>query len=114
MSSIEDQLRRIACERTIYEAARVYAAELDSSIDYGGFMLMGFDEIACTPDENIASRRRRIEWTKWRWLKWACSPSDITLAGCIRFLVQEEWQSEDPEDSVTVEEVLAVLKGSQS
>jgi hypothetical protein len=112
MSSIEDQLRRIACETTINQAAKVYAAELDSSVDYGGFVIMGSDAVVCTPDEKIASRRERLEWTKWRWLRWACSPSDITLAGCIRFLV-EEGQIEDPEDSVTVEEVLAVLKGAK-
>jgi hypothetical protein len=113
MKNIEDELRQIACESTINHAAKVYAAELNASVDYGGFMTMGSDETVCTPDEKIASPRERLEWTKWRWLKWACSPCDITLAGCIRFLIEGNG-SKDPEDSVTVEEVLAVLKGSQA
>jgi hypothetical protein len=113
MSRIEDQLKQIACEGTINQAAKVYAAELDSSVDYGGFMTMGSDEIVCTPDEKIASPRKRLEWTKWRWLRWASGPNDLTLLGCIRFLI-EEGQDEDPDGCVTFEEVLLVLKGSRT
>jgi hypothetical protein len=36
----------------------------------------------------------------------------VTLAGCIRFLI-EDGQDEDPDGSVTLDEVLMVLKGLQ-
>jgi hypothetical protein len=113
MKRHEDQFRHIACECTINQAAKVYAAELDSSVDYGGFMIMGSDEIVCTHDEKIASPRKQLEWKKWRWLRWASGPNDLTLLGCIRFLI-EEGQDEDPDDCVTFEEVLLVLKGSRT
>ena len=109
MNSIEDQLRRIACESVILQAAQIHSAELDNSVDYGKFMIMGADKILCTPDEEIASQRERLQWTKWRYLSWACSPGDLTLSGCIRFLL-DDGDDEDP-DSVTIEEVMAVLKG---
>jgi hypothetical protein len=111
MNSIEDEMRWIACEGLISHAAKVYSAELDSSVDYGGFMTIGADEILCTADEKIASRREQLQWTKWRYLAWACSPGDLTFSGCIRFLVKD-CADEDP-DPVTVEEVMAVLKGEK-
>jgi hypothetical protein len=105
---INGQFTYCACQVVIQEAAQIYTAELEASVDYSAFLIMGADEILCLPDERIASAKQRIQWKKYNWLQWAISPSDLTFKGCIRWLLREP---EGKDECVTIEEVYEVLDG---
>jgi hypothetical protein len=107
-NEIDRQLRYCACQVVIQEAAQIYTAELDTSVDYSAFLVMGSDEILCLPDERVASVKQGIQWKKYNWLQSAISPNDLTFKGCIRWLLREP---EDEDDCVTIEEVCEVLEG---
>ncbi len=111
MDQITAQLTQIACEGVIKEAAQVYAASIDPAVDYGSYMIMGADAILCRPDERIASSKERLQWKKWKWFRWASAPADLTLHGCIRFLMQDCEEEVCEEDALTLEQVFFVLDG---
>ena len=113
MNPIETQLRRIACSTVIEFAAKVYAAEIDKNVDYSAFLVIGADKILTTNEFNQATRKETIQWNKWLWLKQASPASELTLKGCIAWYMQK-LQADEPEESVTIEEVFAVLDGSSS
>jgi hypothetical protein len=110
-SQIDRQLSQIACDQVILHAAKVYAANLDPNIDYGGFIVIGADECLCLPDEQTpVSPKQRLEYQKREWMNWASSPNDLTFLGCIQWLMLRSPDADD-EDCVTMEQVLAVLAG---
>jgi hypothetical protein len=109
-NQIERQLKQFACEQVILLAAKIYAATLDPDTDYAGFMVLGADEVLCLPDERTcASPQQRIQWRKYQWMNWAFSSSDLTLHGCIRWLMLPS--PDDNEDCITLEQVYGVLGG---
>lgn len=113
MQDLEAQLTTIACEHIIFRAAQVYAAELCPATNYKAFAYFGADYILCDESERPVTLAQIIQWEKWCWLGWAACPSDLTLRGCIRFLLQKDVESDDAEDAVSLEQVLAVLKGER-
>ena len=105
-----NQLTQIACNQVILQAARIYALDLEPSVNYSGFLVIGADEVLCLPDEiTPASAKQRIQWQKYQWIRWASSPEDLTLMGCIRWLMIQS--PEDDEDCVTLDQVREVLEG---
>lgn len=109
---IEKQFTQAACETVIIKAASIYIAEQPPNRDFSAYMLMGMDKVLCRPDETMAGPLERIQWSKWKWLQWATSPSDLTFIGCIRFILSDaEGEDGDDEDCVSLEDVLLVLSG---
>jgi hypothetical protein len=109
-SQIDRQLRKIACDQVILHAAKIYAANLDPSIDYGSFIVIGADKCLCLPDEQTpVLPKQRLEYQKREWMNWASSSSDLTLHGYIRWLMLPS--PDDHEDCVTLEQVYGVLEG---
>jgi hypothetical protein len=112
-NSIERELTQIACEQVILQAARIYAADLEPSVDYSAFLVIGADEVLCLPDElTPASAKQGIQWQKYQWIRWASFPRDLTLIGCIRWLMLSS--SQDGEDCVCLDQVLEVLRGHRA
>ena len=111
-NQLERQLTQIACHQVILQAAKIYTATLDPDTDYLGFVLIGADEILCLSDEvTLASPQQRIQWQKREWMNWATSPSDLTLYGCIRWIMLSSPDGDGDDDCVTIEQVCAVLAG---
>ena len=109
---INRQLRYISCQVVIQEAAQIYTADFDPSMDYSAFVIIGADECLCLPNElTPASPKQRIQWKKHNWLQWATSASDLTFKGCIRWLLSEP---EDEDDCASLEEVFEVLDGRRN
>lgn len=109
---LERQLTQIACEQVILESAKIYAADLEPSIDYSGFVIIGAGEVLCLPDEiTPASAKQRIQWQKAQWIRWASSSRDLTLLGCIRWLML---QFPEDEDCVTFDQVREVIEGRRN
>lgn len=113
LNPLERQLTQIACEQVILEAAKIYAADLEPSFDYSGFVIIGADEVLCLHDEvTPASAKQGIQWQKHQWIRWASSPRDLTFMGCIRWLMLQ--LPEDGEDCVTLDQVREVLDGRRN
>jgi hypothetical protein len=111
-SQIDRQLTQIACDQVILHAAKVYAANLDPNIDYGGFIVIGAEECLCLPDVRTpVSNKQRLERQKHERINWASSPDDLTFLGCIQWLMLRLYDEDDDGDAVTMKQVLAVLEG---
>ena len=113
MNPIETQLRRIACSTVIEFAAKIYAAEIDKNVDYSAFLFVGADKILTINEFDAAIKKEIIQWYKWLYLKQAVSASELTLKGCITWLMQKMQADEPEEDRVTIEEVFSVLDGTK-
>lgn len=111
MEELNRQFAESACKLNILRAAQIYAAELCPNTNYKAFAYFGADYILCDEQERPVTKTQIIQWHKWCWLSWATCDADLTLQGCIRFLLQHE--AEDPEDCVSLDQVLAVLKGER-
>ena len=116
---IERELRVIACERIIVKAGRIYTAQPSQDIDYSKYLIIGSDHVLMRPDERTpVSSVERYQYMKWRWMKWASSPADLTFLGCIRFILKcdcnghlYDHKEEDDEDCISFNDVLKSLRG---
>lgn len=106
-TDIEYELSQIACRNAIAYAARMLSAPwLHNAKSY---VLLGADEVLHQPDEStLATDNEVVAYWRYRCcVDSGISYEDLTLWDCI------EWQyhnsmSKDPEDCVTLEQVLAM------